>query len=226
MPRSAFAYHFPVINAETLVVVRGGFEMDDPWTAPAASTPVRLRRAVDAAPPRLATSVTAWFDDQHLSLLFSASDDHIEASMLGHDTPIYEQDVVEVFFAPDDSTRYFELEVSPRGTVFDAKVESPDGDRATMHVDRGWDCEGLVAAVRIITESDGAMSVDTLLRIPFASVGRDTPRDGEKWRANFFRVDRHPQLGDEFSAWQPTMKSPPDFHLPAAFGTLAFQGRL
>lgn len=211
-----------VINSETLVVVRGDFEMEDPWMAPAACTPVRLRRAADAAPPRLATSVTVWFDDRYLSILFSAGDDHIEASMREHDAPLYEQDVVEVFFTPDDLTRYFELEVSPRGTVFDARVESPDGNRATMHVDRGWDCEGLVAAVRVVTESDGAMSVDTLLRIPFAAIGRGTPRDGETWRANFFRVDRHPRLGDEFSAWQPTLKSPPDFHVPAAFGTLAF----
>jgi hypothetical protein len=94
-----------------------------------------------------------------------------------------------------------------------------------MQVDRGWDCEGLIAAVRVVTESDGAMSVDTLLRIPFASLGRSTPLDGERWRANFFRVDRHPRHGDEFSAWQPTMKIPADFHVPAAFGVLHF-GRL
>ncbi len=201
---------------------RGDFEMEDPWTAPAFCTPVRLRRASDAAPPRLATSVAAWFDEHRLSILFSAGDDHVEATMLAHDAPLYEQDVVEVFFAPEEPTRYFELEVSPRGTVFDARIVSPDGNRATMQVDRRWDCEGLIAAVRVVTESNGAMSVDTLLRIPFASVGRATPREGERWRANFFRVDRHPSHGDEFSAWQPTMRIPADFHVPAAFGTLRF----
>lgn len=204
------------------MVARGGFEMEDPWLAPASARPVRLRRATDGAPPRLATNVVAWFDDRHLSILFTAADDHVRATMLGHDEPLYEQDVVEVFFAPEELTRYFELEVSPRGTIFDARVVSPDGDRATMQVDRAWDCEGLVAAVRLVTESDGAMSADTLLRIPFASIGRSTPRDGERWRANFFRVDRHPAHGDEFSAWQPAMKFPPDFHVPAAFGTLLF----
>ncbi|MDP9190751.1 MAG: carbohydrate-binding family 9-like protein [Acidobacteriota bacterium] len=213
-----------MIASETLLVVRGGFDMEDPWMAPAACMPVRLRRAVDGAPPRLATSVAAWFDDHHLSILFSAGDDRVEASLLVHDAPLYEQDVVEMFFTPADLTRYFEIEVSPRGTVFDALVESPDGDRATMVVDRAWDCEGLVAAVRVVTEADGAMSVDTLLRIPFASIGRSTPRVDEEWRANFFRVDRHPRHGDEYSAWQPTMRSPPDFHVPAAFGTLLFAG--
>jgi hypothetical protein len=211
-----------VIGSETLVVGHSGFEMEDPWTVPASCTPVRLRRAVDGAPPRLATSVAAWFDEYHLSFLFSAADDRIEATLLAHDAPLYEQDVVEVFFAPEELTRYFELEVSPRGTIFDARVFSPDGDRATMQVDRAWDCEGLMAAVRVVTESDGVISVDTLLRIPFASIGRSTPRDGERWRANFFRVDRHPAHGDEFSAWQPSMKFPPDFHVPAVFGLLYF----
>lgn len=183
---------------------------------------MRLRRASDAAPPRLATSVAAWFDDEYLSILFSAGDDHVHATLLEHDAPLYEEDVVEIFITPGELTRYYELEVSPRGTVFDASVDSPDGDRATMHVDRAWTCEGLIAAVRIVTESHGAMTVDTLIRIPFAALGRRTPQEGETWRANFFRVDRHPRHGDEFSAWQPTMKNPPDFHVPAAFGTLRF----
>ena len=196
--------------------------MEEPWATPAACVSVRLRRATDAAAPRLATSVAAWHDDQCVSFLFSGTDDHIHATFHHRDDPLYEQDVVEVFLAPDGLTRYFELEVSPHGTVFDALIDSPDGVRATMRADRSWDCDGLVAAVRKVTESNGAMSVDTLLRIPFASLGCTVPSDGETWRANFFRIDRHAELGDEFMAWQPTMKNPPDFHVAAAFGTLRF----
>jgi hypothetical protein len=214
----------PVIIPETLIVPRGSFDMEDPWTAPPACTPARLRRATDGAPPRLATSVAVWYDDAHLNVLFSAGDDHVEATLLAHDAPIYEEDVVEAFLSPgDDLTRYFELEVNPRGTIFDARIDSPDGTRQTMHVERDWTCEGLIATVRSVTESGGAASVDTLLRIPFAALGLSTPRSGATWRANFFRVDRHPRQGDEFSAWQPTLKNPPDFHVPAAFGTLRFR---
>jgi hypothetical protein len=211
-----------VITPELLVVPRGAFDMEDPWVMPAACNPVRLRCATDAAPPRLSTSVAVWFDAGHLNVLFSASDDYVEASLLEHDAPLYEEDVVEVFLAPEELTLYFELEVSPRGTIFDARIDSPHGDRATMHVDRDWTCQGLVAAVRTVTESDGASTVDTLIRVPFAAFGSETPADGATWRANFFRIDRHPRLGDEFSAWQPTMKDPADFHVPAAFGTLRF----
>jgi hypothetical protein len=208
---------------ETLVVPRAPFDMEEPWSTPPGCASVRLRRSTDAAAPRLATSVTAWHDDHFLSVLFSAADDSIHATYHHRDDPLYEQDVVEVFLAPGGLSRYYELEVSPHGTVFDAVIDSPDGVRATMRADRSWNCHGLVAAVRKVTESDGSMSVDTLVRIPFACLGRSRPAEGETWRANFFRIDRHPQHGDEFSAWQPTMKNPPDFHVAAAFGTLCFR---
>lgn len=211
-----------VITPETLIVPRGAFDMEDPWIAPSACVPVRLRCSTDGAPPRLATSVAAWFDDEYFNVLFSGGDDHVEATHLAHDAPLYEEDVVEVFLAPGEVTQYFELEVSPRGTIFDARIDSPDGERVTMHVERDWTCDGLIASVRRVTESNGASTVDTLLRIPFVSLGRSTPREGETWRANFFRVDRHDAYGDEFSAWQPTMKNPADFHVPAAFGALRF----
>jgi hypothetical protein len=211
-----------VITPETLIVPRGAFEMEDPWTAPAACNPVRLRRAVDAAPPRLATSVAVWYDASHLTILFSASDDHVQSTLLSHDAPLYEEDVVEVFLAPERTTRYYELEANPRGAIFDARIDSPDGARATMHVEREWTCEGLMVAVRTVTESDGATTVDTVLRIPFASLERAMPASGESWRANFFRIDRHPRQGDEYSAWQPTMRDPADFHVPAVFGTIRF----
>jgi len=211
------------MSSETLVVARAPFDIGEPWDTPAGCRPVRLRRATDAATPRLATSVSVWYDDAYLTVLFSASDDHVAASHFRHDAPLYEEDVVELFLAPEDPRDYYEIEVSPVGTVFDARIHSPDGMRATMTTDRAWTCEGLIAAVRQIVESGGAISIDTLLRVPFAALGRPAPRAGETWRANFFRIDRHPALGDEFSAWQPTLRVPADFHLPDVFGTLRFE---
>ena len=211
------------MTLETLHVPRAAFDLEDPWAAPAACTPVRLRRATDGTTPRLPTSVTAWYDENYLSILFSATDDLIQASYAGHDDPLYEEDVVEIFLTPDAIERYFELEVNPRGALFDALIDSPDGERATMQADRTWTCDGMFAVIRKVFESDGTMTIDTLVRIPFYSLERYTPRAGETWRANFFRIDRHPQQGDEYSAWQPTMKVPADFHVPAVFGTLLFE---
>ena len=213
---------FPAEMSETLVVPRAAFDMDDPWATPAECSPVRLRRAIDASAPRLATSVAAWYDDAYFSILYSATDDHIRATYHLHDDPLYEQDVVEVFLAPNGLGRYFEIEVSPHGVVFDAAIESPNGTRDGMRTDSRWTCEGLFVALRKVVESSGTMSIDTVVRIPFAALESATPGSGETWRGNFFRIDRHPEQGDEFSAWQPTMRAPADFHVVAAFGTLRF----
>jgi hypothetical protein len=207
---------------ETLVIPRAGFEIDEPWATPAHCSPVRLRRATDAAAPRLATSVAAWYDDAYLSILFSATDDLIRSTYHRDDEPLYEQDVVEVFLAPNGLQRYFEIEVNPHGAVFDAAIDSPEGTRSNMKTDRAWRCEGRFVALRKVTESSGVMSIDTMLRIPFIALERVTPAEGETWRGNFFRIDRHPEHGDEFSAWQPTMKTPADFHVAAVFGALRF----
>lgn len=211
--------------SETLVVPRAAFDMDDPWATPVECLPVRLRRVTDAAAPRLATSVAAWYDDDYLTVLCSGTDDHIRATYHVHDDPLYEQDVVELFLAPDGLQRYFEIEVSPHGVIFDAAIDSPAGTRDGMITDVTWTCEGLFVALRKVVESSGVMSIDTVIRVPFFALERATPGDGETWRANFFRIDRHPEHGDEFSAWQPTMRNPPDFHVAAAFGTLRFVER-
>ena len=210
--------------AETYVVRRAVFSIEDPWAVPPQTELVRLRRATDGAPLRLATSVVAYFDSDFLTVVFSGADDLTVATHFDHDAPLYEEDVVEVFLAPRVVSQYFEIEVSPRGTVFAARIESPDGTRSTMKADLSWDCEGLFAAVRTRRESSGLTSFDTVLRIPFSALGLPMPLSGDAWRANFFRIDRHPELGDEYSAWHPTLKRPADFHVTAAFGPSGSRG--
>lgn len=210
------------MGPETLLVRRRAFDIEEPWSVPAGCQPARLRRANDAAPPRLATSVAAWFDDEMLTVLFSAADDHVRATYVEHDSPLYEEDAFEMFLAPDRLERYYEIEVSPRGTLFDAVIESPDGVRATMRVDRTWNAQGLFAVVRHVTESDGTGTLDIVVRIPFAAIVDSPPAPGDEWRGNFFRIDRHSERGDEFSAWQPTLRDPADFHVATVFGSLRF----
>jgi hypothetical protein len=210
------------MGRDTLQIVRGSFAMEDPWAVPSTCAITRLRRSTDASAPRLATTVCPWYDSEYLNVVFSAADDHVQATMLGRDDPIYNEDVVEVFLAPSEPRTYYEIEVSPRGTLLDAKIDSPDGVRSTMSADFDWECQGLIAAVRQVTEADGSITVDTLIRIPFRAFGLSAPPAGKTWKGNFFRIDRHPTAGDEYTAWRPTMHSPPDFHVSAAFGSLKF----
>jgi hypothetical protein len=205
------------MTVSTLAVPRAEFSIEEPWLIPKECEPVELRSATDGSHTRQATSVAAYCDDDFLTVVFEADDDEIVATFLGHDQPLWQEDVFEVFLAPDGLTPYFEIEVNPLGTTFDARIDSPDGVRATMTTDLAWTCEGLFAGLR----RDDGRELRAVLRIPFRTMGR-SPKAGEQWRGNFYRIDRSRVHGDEFSAWQPALKTPPDFHVPAAFGTLLF----
>jgi hypothetical protein len=207
----------PAMPVPVLDVPWGEFSIEEPWAIPSACVPAALTRATDGGAPRLATTVAAYYDDDFLTVVFDAEDDEIVATYLGHDEPLWEEDVVEIFLAPEGLTPYFEFEVNPLGTTFDARIDSPDGVRATMKTDLAWTCDGLFVALR----RDDGKRVQTVIRIPFASLKKH-PNAGDEWRANFFRIDRSATHGDDFSAWQPATKTPPDFHVTAAFGTLRF----
>lgn len=203
------------IVAEVQPVVRRGFERDCPFEA-LAGAGFLLREATSGRKPRRPTRCVLFHDTQALVVAFDCEDDHVVATHDAHDAPLWEEDVVEIFLAPRDRAEYFEFEVNPLGATFDARIVSPDGVRQTMRADVSWECEGLEAWSRL---HEGRWQV--VLRIPFAGLGAETPDRGDDWAANLFRIDRHPD-GDEFSAWQPTMRTPADFHVAAAFGTLRF----
>jgi hypothetical protein len=178
-----------------------------------ARPPLKLRDSRTGGPPRLSTSVRVGRRGETLCVRFDARDEEIVATHRERDAPLWEEDVCEVFLAPgaDPPRRYFEFEVNPLGTLFDARVESPDLVRATMRVATSWDCPGFSARVRV---RPGRWSA--ALSIPLGTLcdGPIPP----VWRANFYRIDRGAR--DEFTAWSPTLAEPPDFHVPGRFGTL------
>ena len=205
------------MEGDTILVPRAAFAIEEPWAVPRACVPVELRRSTDGNSPRLGTSVATYHDGDWLHFVFVGADDGIVATHLQHDAPLYQEDVFEVFLAPGAATAYFEIEVNPLATTFDARIDSPEGVRSSMKADLGWTCEGLFAAVRRTPES-----WECVLRFRFLSVAAAAPKTGDTWGANLFRIDRSGRHGDEYSAWRPTMKNPPDFHVVATFGGLRF----
>lgn len=210
------------MSADTVYEVRRRrHDLESPWRLPEGVEPVHLVRADNGTPCRLSTEFSAYHDGTRLHVIFRGIDDHVVASMLDHDAPLWKEDVVEVFLAPDGLTRYYELEVNPLATTYDAVVDSPEGNRDTMKVDASWTCDDLRASIRRTSEGS-VVIVDTMIAIPFASLDRGEPEPGETWKANFYRIDRSPS-GDEFSAWCPTGRNPADFHVPSRFGVLRFE---
>lgn len=175
--------------------------------------PVLLRDVRNGSAPRLSTAVRLGFREGALLVRFDGRDDGWVATLMERDGPLWKEDVFEVFLSPPDAPGvYYEFEVNPLGALFDARVESPEGRRATMRADVAWNCPGFSARVRRRERRWSA-----LLTIPLA------PMNGGgagTWRANFYRIDRGEN--DEYTAWSPTMADPPDFHVPAKFGDLVF----
>jgi hypothetical protein len=168
--------------------------------------------------------------DETLVARFDGRDDGTVATLRRRDESLWTEDVYEVFVAPvDPPTLYFEFEINPLATLFDARVSSPDLVRATMTVDVSWNLPGLRGRSRVRPGRWSATLiipiaplVGDLLPLPpgegrgeGASTRRDLPRS---WRANFYRVDRGAK--DEFSAWSPIGKHPADFHEARRFGRL------
>ena len=177
-----------------------------------ALEPVLLRDARTGAPPRLKTALRVGWRAGTLCVRFDGRDDGIVAMHTRRDAPLWEEDVFEVFLSPEEPPRvYYEFEVNPLGTLFDARVVSPDLRRATMRADTAWDCPGFEARV-----TRGPRRWSASLRLPLGALLSGTPPD--RWRANFYRIDRG--SGDEYSAWSPTFADPADFHVPERFGYL------
>ena len=210
--------------------------------APDAALALR-HLAPDAPPldPEIAFQPTALRlcrDEAHLYVAFQCVDRDIWGSFIGRNQPIYTEEVVEAFLASGgDVGHYVELETSPRGAWFEARIESPARRRAGMRVDAEWRCAGWQRAVRVRgrVKTRPGEALGPIERraeppdcwwnvewaIPFASLpGGAAPRRGDRWRANFFRIDA--ARGGQFSAWSPTFEDPPDFHLPERFGILEF----
>jgi hypothetical protein len=193
-----------------------------PWRGIAA---VPLVDATGAARALQPTALRLAHDGERLYVAFACADRDVWGTHRGRNAPIYDEEVVEAFLAPGaDARSYFELETSPLGAWFEARVESPDGVRSTMRVDRDWVCAGWERAQRVdgdLARRDGShRGWSAEWAIPFAALAAPPPAPGTRWRANFFRIDR--ANGGEFSAWSPTLASPPDFHVPARFGVLEF----
>lgn len=192
-----------------------------PWEPPYGASSVALVDSTTGSSGRLRTDLTVFRDSHRLLALFSMEDDELHASIYGRDAPLWREDVVEIFLQPGEAGVYYEFEASPNGSLFDARVVFPGPTRETMSVDVGWDCTGFTSMIRRVSNPSGEGTLEVLIGIPFSCLDVSSPRSGERWRANFYRIDRSSH-GDMYAAWSPTLTPDPDFHVPARFGTLVF----
>lgn len=171
-----------------------------------------------SGPARQQTVVRVCQDERALYLRFDCEDRDIWGTYSRRDEPIYEQEAVELFLAPgeEDPVDYYELEVSPLGALFDARIHNPTSRRDDLVVDVGWDCPGIRWAAGIRKELRHWWAA---LIVPWSALVPSGPPPAV-FRANFYRIERPRDGAAEFSCWSPTFTDPADFHKPAFFGVL------
>ena len=176
------------------------------------------------------TELRLFYDADYLYLGWICTDSDIQGTMTQRDSNLWEEEVVECFLAPQEPTRYFELEWNPLGTIFDAMITNylgKDGLSSRIEGDRSWDARNMKSIVVVEGTRNNHESKDKEWRVeialPFSDLNVAAPKSGDCWRGNFYRYNRTFGKPLELVAWSPTLT--PSFHEPNRFGYIEFGER-
>lgn len=213
-----------LVAIQTTTPVKVDGKLDDEIWSKAASSGAFVN-TMSGAKVELETQAKVAWDDKFLYVAFSSKDPDVWTTLTKRDDKLWTQEVVEVFIdANADKKDYVELQVNPRGTIFDSYLP------AYRKNQNDWNSK-LKAAVQIDgtlnkrEDTDKGWTVE--MAIPWADTkGRGTyemelpPKPGAVWRVNFFRFDHPKGKPPAASAWSPPRVG--DFHVLDKFGELVF----
>ena len=162
-------------------------------------------------------------------LFRSCEDKQLSCTNLKDFDNLYEEDVVEFFLWPDETQRvYFEHETSPLGAELPITVINNDHEFMGC---RPWHYEGerrctVKTQVRGGPCEPGAQVEGWYaeIRMPFAllqGLGNRLPKKGDRWRANFYRIDYDQEKPVQFM-WSPVRMREFGFHDREKFGRILF----
>jgi hypothetical protein len=209
------------LSMETMTAVRltgstdtEGFPAAEMWDK---APPIRFDRDWQGKnpDPERATEVRVTWAPETLYLRFIVRFRTItvfgDAEPNGRRDHLWDRDVAETFLQPPELSgpHYREIEVSPNNYWIDLDI-APGGKR---------DLQSGLARRTAIDRSSMIWRAE--LALPMKSLTARFSPD-KTWRANFYRVEgaEEPRF---YSAWRATNTAVPNFHVPEAFGTLAFE---
>jgi hypothetical protein len=201
---------------KTLVapVIDGKIEDDPAW-----QTALKLKgfvHPVKGTPVSEDTNVMLLWNDDALYVAMFAKDEHLESKYEKHDDELWHEDAFEIFLDPGaDKKDYYELQVSPAGVVFDSYLP----EYRQNHNE--WSSKMELSVTRkgtIRDHSDKDEGWAAEIKIPFAPM-KASPKIGDEWLANFFRVD-FANGKAKYGAWSAPMRG--DFHALDMFGRIVF----
>lgn len=163
--------------------------------------------------PKLTTKLRVLYNKTSMFFNFECEDDFIFSNYTERDDPVYRADVIEVFFAPHERTLYYEVNISPKNIVFDAKIRHTGEGK--IITDSSWDA-GITSYVY---QKPGSINYQFVL--PFNDISAEfAPEKDQHSFINFYRIDHGKDRIVEHTAWVPTGQV--NFHMPEMFGEIIF----
>jgi hypothetical protein len=175
--------------------------------------------------PAYETKMKILYSDSGIYCLYYCQDLVLTSTLNQDFSDLYNEDVVEAFFWPDDNTPvYFEYELSPKNYELPLLVPNIkghfmgwlpfhyNGNRKTRHM------------IYVAKQADNMIAWTAEFFIPYELLKpliKTVPSKNTRWRANFYRIDYDQGgAGGAGWAWQSVRT---DFHDYEHFGTLLFK---
>ncbi|MCU0704651.1 MAG: carbohydrate-binding family 9-like protein [Fimbriiglobus sp.] len=189
--------------------------------------------------PAHRTRAKMTWNDKALYIAAEITEPHVWATLTEHDSVIFADPDFEVFIDPDgDNHLYAELELNAKNTTWDLLLTKPykDGGKAI----NAWEITDLKTAVKVNgtlnDPSDKDIGWTVEIAWPWGSLIElgnkvSLPKDGDRWRINFSRVEwdfevkdgkyvKIPKRQEHNWVWSP--QGVIDMHRPERWGYLQF----
>lgn len=179
---------------------------------------------------RTKTKARLLWDDEALYFFAEMEDADLYADVIEQDSQTWENDVFELFFKPDRKQKpYYEFQVTPRNTHFDACIASGIGGGGirrwkSAHEFRWETKPSLRGTLNHENDTDEGWSVEG--KIPWTDF-RHTggkPKAGDIWRFALCRYDYSLNF-DTPDLTSTANLTNVDFHQTENYGALRFDGR-
>lgn len=193
------------------------------------TTPVTLKEnesGKEVSDSSVTTQVKACYDIHNLYIAFVCNDPDIWCDYTRRDEYLWKEEVVEIFIDTDETPdNYIEIELSPSNVLFDSFIINPQ--KIDFAETSKFDLNHIMTAVYIDGTLNNREDQDKKwvveMSIPFSDMMKkknSKKLSMQKWRINFFRVNRDKGKEEGKYAWSPTYGS---FHTPSKFGIFLFK---
>ena len=233
--------HYDCVRASKPVTIDGKLN-DGVWKRAAWTDWFVDIRGGSFPEPRFRTRAKMLWDDNYFYVAAELVEPHVWATLTEHDSVIFHDPDFEVFIDPDgDNHNYYEFEMNALNTIWELTLDKPYRDGGPAHL--GDNLPGLRSAVHIDgtlnnpSDTDRGWSVE--IAFPFKSLARYAtampcpPKDGDRWRINFSRVEwlidildgryrKVPKEAHPEDNWVWSPQGVIDMHRPERWGYIQF----